>query len=163
MPQLQKFTTEYVAPEDRIRISGQVEQGAPQVIWLTQRLMQRLVPVLTRWIEQQNPQGVSGEVGHTFAQQAARTALAPQEPVNASEGGSSRLAAAIDISRSAQAVRLTFRDQEDRSTELTLNGTQLRQWLNIVHDLYAGAGWPLDIWPDWMQSTPDPQPPNMLQ
>ena len=163
MSQFHTFTTEYVATEDRIRISGQIEQESPLSIWLTQRLLQRLLPVLTGWLEQQSPQGVAGEIGHTFAQQAARTALTPQEPVNASAGESSRLASAIDVSRSAQAVRLTFRDQDDQSTELALNATQLRQWLNIVHDLYTRAGWPLDSWPDWMRSTPEPQPPKMLQ
>ena len=163
MSYLQKFTTEYIATEDRIRLSGQVEGEAPLVIWLTQRLLLRLIPVLTEWLDQKSPQGMSGEIMHSFAQQAARTSLPPQEPVVAKETGAFWLASSVDIARSEQSVKLTFRDSEDRSTALTLNGTQLRQWLSILHDLYVKAAWPKDIWPEWMQTNTKPQSPNMIQ
>lgn len=155
MHQLQKFTTEYIAAEDRIRLSGQIEGNASLVIWLTQRLLQRLIPVLTEWLENQGPQDLPGEIVHSFAQQAARTKITPQEPVAATAAESSWLASAIDIKRGTQAVRLTFRGTTNQNAELPLNSTHLRQWLAILHDLYAGAQWPMHVWPDWTRPSED--------
>ena len=46
MHQLQRVTTEYVDSEDRIRISGScVDDGLVQ-LWLTRRLMDRLLPMV---------------------------------------------------------------------------------------------------------------------
>ena len=47
MNSLQRITTEYDEREDRIRVSGQLAQGEAVVLWLTQRLLNRLVPHLT--------------------------------------------------------------------------------------------------------------------
>ena len=162
MPKLQKFTTEYVATEDRIRLSGEIENNGALVIWLTQRLLQRLIPVLTEWLEKQSPGKLPGEIVQSFAQQAARTALTPQEPVSSTTARASWLASSVDINRSAQAVRLTFRADDEQSAELPLNATHLRQWMGIVHDLHAAAGWPMNIWPEWIRPAAEPDLPKML-
>ena len=43
MGTLQRCTTEYVECEDRIRLAGELASGATVVLWLTQRLMNRLI------------------------------------------------------------------------------------------------------------------------
>ncbi len=43
---LQRITTEYVELEDRILLAGELGNREAVVVWLTQRLLQRLVPVL---------------------------------------------------------------------------------------------------------------------
>ena len=41
--------------------------------------------------------------------------------------------------------------QEDiAKATLTVEAKQLRQWLGIVHVLWQRAGWPLALWPTWM-------------
>ena len=42
MAELQRFTTEYVEIEDRIRLAGETAPGHTVVLWLTQRLLARL-------------------------------------------------------------------------------------------------------------------------
>ena len=49
---LTSFTTEYIEQEDRLRLVGSFEQGKV-VVWLTLRLLQRLLPLFVRWLEQQ--------------------------------------------------------------------------------------------------------------
>jgi len=34
---------------------------------------------------------------------------------------------------------------------VTLAARPLRQWLDIVHDAYRKAGWPLAVWPGWLR------------
>ena len=43
---LHRITTEYIDSEDRIRLTGQLASGDTVVLWLTQRLLNRLVPHL---------------------------------------------------------------------------------------------------------------------
>lgn len=50
---LQRITTEYRAQEDRLCLTGERANGDAVVLWLTQRLLNRLVPHLTGWLEQQ--------------------------------------------------------------------------------------------------------------
>lgn len=156
MNELQRITTEYVDAEDRIRLAGEVGGSADaQVLWLTQRLMQRLLPHLLGWLEQQvSAAPVSADQHQAlqgFVQQAAKAELQPQAPVQASERSKQWLVTAVDIASSAQRITLTFKGLEpDAQVRLTLADQPLRQWLAIVHERYRQAGWPLDLWPQWM-------------
>jgi hypothetical protein len=146
---LERITTEYIEAEDRIRLCGKVASGVPVVIWLTQRLLQRLLPALLRVLE-----GNSADVHHAealqgFAQQVARAELKPQVPVQAGAGSAAWVALSVDIATSAQAVSLTFRDADGQAAMLMLEATPLRQWLGILRDLYVKAEWPCDVWPGW--------------
>lgn len=148
---LQRITTEYIAIEDRIRISGEVEHAAPVVVWLTQRLLQRLLPVLLQWLERRGADIVRAEAMQSFAQQAARAELAPQAPVCGGAGSTTWLALSVDIAQSEQAVTLTFRGVDGQDATLTLAAKPLRQWLSIVHDAYIKAEWSVEVWPEWMR------------
>lgn len=168
-PILQRITTEYVADEDRIRLAGEGADGATVVIWLTQRLLQRLLPVLLQWLEQQGaPQEVHGshtlhaELLQGFAQQAARAELAPQAPVQPNAGSTAWLAHAVDIGHAAQAVNLTFRSTDGARAALLLSDKQLRQWLGILSDATLKAEWPPGAWPQWLRDSTPPARGQMV-
>ena len=72
MPTFERITTQYIDFEDRIRLAGEVGNAAPVVIWLTRRLLQRLLPALLQWLERQGADKQRAEVLQSFAQQAAR-------------------------------------------------------------------------------------------
>ena len=55
MAELQRITTEFVDAEDRIRLAGEDAAGEAVVLWLTQRLLNRLVAHLCDWLEQRIP------------------------------------------------------------------------------------------------------------
>ena len=49
--ELQRLTTEYVDAEDRMRLTGEIRPGETLVLWLSQRLLMRLLPHLFLWLE----------------------------------------------------------------------------------------------------------------
>ncbi len=150
MPTFERITTEYIDLEDRIRLAGEVGNAAPVVIWLTQRLLQLLLPALLQWLERQGDDTPRAEVLHSFAQQAAKAELTPQAPVRAVAGCAAWLALSVDITRSEQVISLTFRGADVQDAPLILAAKPLRQWLSIMHDAYLKAAWPLNVWPGWV-------------
>ena len=149
---LTRLTTEYLPDEDRLRLSGEDADGASVMIWLTQRLLRRLLPALLAWLERQTGAMPRPEIMLSFAQEAARAGLQEQAPVRAASG-TGWLATAIDITAGAQAVELLFRATPDLRATLVLEPTALRQWLGIMHGHWASAEWPADVWPAWMSES----------
>lgn len=196
MSELKRITLEYSAHEDRMRLTGARASGEREAIWLTRRLLERLIPVLVDWIEQEGsdlprprattpqPDSLSGskprpakrtasasasqlstrptnqaalqpslprpEPLHEFAQQMARSQLEQLEPVRAQQGDRSWLAHAVDIKRNRRQIILQLRGGHDEAAALSFAARPLRQWLNILFEVYVRAGWPLEIWPSWM-------------
>lgn len=172
MSDLQRITTEYVDSEDRIRLCGEIAPNQTVVLWLTQRLLNRLVPHLLGWLEQQV--GVSGAVGsdvradavNSFAQQAAVASMEHQSPVQAHSAQSAWLVHSVDVTVNPEVVRLTFKGQtrSDPSAQtleasVTMKALPLRQWLSILHEQCRRAGWvnaspeaANAVWPEWIQA-----------
>ena len=77
--ELQRITTTYVDVEDRLRLTGVLANGTVVQLWLTQRLLGRLVPPLTSWLVRNALLGA--EHALPGAAPAAKVALADQEMV----------------------------------------------------------------------------------
>ncbi|WP_153110544.1 hypothetical protein [Propionivibrio limicola] len=152
--QLQRITSEYIAAEDRIRLTGETNQGQTVALWLTQRLLGRLMPHLLGWLEQQTGGRLDAEIRQDFAQQAAIASLTPQPPVPPHAQNRSCLVQEVNINATPQNVRLTFRSagggDHAMPAFLVLSPLPLRQWLDVLYRLYRTAGWAADFWPDWM-------------
>lgn len=176
MKALQKITTQYVDREDRIRLAGETGPEQAVVLWLTQRLLQRLVPPLCHWLEQHSPvpagsiaSATRAEVAQGFAQQAALAELQPQAPVAAEKAETAWLVTAVDLQLQAEVVRLVFRFEpltglspseataDPEGVALQIQAQPLRQWLAIVHGQVREAGWPLEVWPTWMDPRTAPR------
>ena len=161
MSDLQRITSEYIEHEDRIRLTGAVETGATEVLWLTQRLLIRVVNHLLQWLEQQSTvaapdalkDGEAAQLVQGFAQQAASAELQLQPPVQSQGDEQAWIVNSVDITRSPQAVKLNFKGAHGELAGLTLEARQLRQWLAIIHQLWKVAQWPPAIWPRWMQDS----------
>lgn len=170
MIELQRITTQYIDAEDRIRLSGESSEGGERttlVLWLTQRLLSQLISHLIGLIEKQSGEQSSDSGSKTpvsnlmqgFAQQAAESELAAELPVKTEAVSQSWLVQEVDIALSAEgALVLVFKrdlggtEQENSGAKATLSveAKQLRQWLGIIHTQWQQAGWPLTIWPTWM-------------
>lgn len=165
MTNAQRFTTEYVDVEDRLRISHQLTSDAIEVTWLTQRLTDRLVRHLSGWLESETQQTAQSEHQQSFAQTAAATHLAQtsatqktpavQPPTESKHW----LVLAVDVNvnkaGAGEGVHLQFRGQDPQDKlQLSLNKLQLRQWLNIIRSQYKVAQWPLSAWPSWLEEDP---------
>lgn len=155
--ELQRVTTTYVETEDRLRLSGELAPSQTVVLWLTQRLCNRLLPPLFAWLEGQTIGQASvaraeahAELLQGFAQQAARAQLPAAPPVEATAPSAIWRVETVDITRAPTAVRLTFKSDAGEAIRLLLTSQALRQWLGIVFDQYVKAEWPTAIWPVWM-------------
>lgn len=153
-PELQRVTTEYVPVEDRIRISGETADGATIVLWLTQRLLNLLVPRLTGGLERLD--SASDALLQEFAQQAAEASLPPQPAVEATAPVANWRVDSVDILSGAEGAALTFRSEDGGAARLSMATEHLRQWLGILRRQYGAAGWTDRIWPDWMDEASRP-------
>jgi hypothetical protein len=154
---LKRISTLYVEGEDRIQLSGEVDNAPPAVIWITRPLLLRLLPSLLQWLEKEAPAQATAGLLQEFAQEKARAGLTTQPPVR--PDGPSWLATTIDVSRSKNQVTLTFRSREGQAASLPLASTPLRQWLSILHRAWVKADWPAGAWPEWIQ---DKDPPKKV-
>lgn len=162
MHQLRRVTTEYVDSEDRIRISGScVDDGLVQ-LWLTRRLLDRLLPMVLHWLGSDAGAGSREAIMQEFEQQAAREAMAPLPAVQAQDE-SAMLVQAVDVTSGDSAVGLAFRSSvtpdDSPVYQIVLERQALRQWLSIMHDQYRKAEWPLDVWPAWISAAGEPALP----
>ncbi len=163
---LARLTTEYMPGEDRLRLAGETGPDQAVVLWLTRRLLERLLPHLFDWLERHGGHGPQaadsgyGELMQGMAQQSARASLPAQPPVDAARASRSWLVASVDVSAEPALMRLVFAAPEgEEPVSLDLEARPLRQWLNIVHDRYRQAEWPMTVWPAWMTEAARPVEP----
>lgn len=161
--ELTRITTRYVAVEDRVRLAGERVGGSQVAIWLTRRLLQGLVPKLLS-----SPDAAPGaapgvipahrELLLGFAQQKALAAHVPVAPVAPPAEAESWLAERAAISRSPQALTITFESADGQAASMLLTPAAVHQWLAIIYRAYRSAQWPLDIWPAWVTENLEPVP-----
>lgn len=159
-PELQRVTTRFYPAQDRICLSGELPQ-THVALWLTQRMLRRLLPILWEWLAMHSPFEAAGssvdawqrDVVEGFAQQAARTQLeqmAPVTPVRVAADSPEYLITSVQVDRSAQRLRLVLLRDDAPVAQMVLYQQPLRQWLNILFDAWRRAEWPTDVWPAWM-------------
>jgi SpoVK/Ycf46/Vps4 family AAA+-type ATPase len=86
---IQTFTARYDAIEDRICLNAVDVSGGKQSIYLTRRLMDQIIPVLAKHLEEKTPKGVPADVVQAMTQERlrqARKAEPPAEPRHATSG-----------------------------------------------------------------------------
>lgn len=165
MLELERFITQYVELEDRIRLIAQTKQGGVMVLWLTQRLLNRLVPYFCHWLQSQSTAVTPAlqYVHQGFAQQAAQLALqqsvenAVQLPTPTAQLGAdvnAVLVHGVQITATGDHLMLGFKDvQGTVHAQLPLSTKVLRQWLCIIKKQYRKAHWPIVDWPQWLQAS----------
>ena len=169
--QLKRITTQYIAFEDRIRLTGADEAGSTLTLWLTQRLISRLVVPLCDGLEKQTTPApkkagtpavpsLQTHMVQTFAQQKAAAALPKAGPVVTAPESPAWLVEKVVIKHIKNDVRMVFKGlEENHSAELTLSTFELRQWLGIVFKQSKSAGWPTQVWPTWVEEASKPAAP----
>ena len=147
---VERVTTVYSVTEDRILLSAEVMCGGSHKLWLTLRLLQRLVPVLLRTCN-------AGEQGHSismaeqvFKQEKAKGELTRQPSVRVDEHSPEFLVNEVSFS-AAEGITLIFKSPGADQHALYLAATPLRQWLGILCQHYESAGWPMAVWPQWIR------------
>lgn len=166
MSDIDRFTTAYDAREDRIRILVALSSGDIQKLWLTRRLLDRLVQALVKKLEavvSENSTTVSAsstEAVQRFTQAAAIDAFEKQKPVTSSSDEGAQASTALLVTKislrwSRSRIEIDLKVDDEIGQTLAFNEKTLRQWMGIVHSQYKIAKWSDDIWPSWMQRHPD--------
>ena len=158
-----RITTDYVELHDRLRMAGELPRDGAVIMWLTQRLVRRLVPLLLQWLDQQAGSVPRRDIVHGFAQQAARMGMEEHPRVDIARNNAEWLVSRIDYATEAGHLVLTMRNDDGYAFGMRLAPMELRQWLTVLHGLWAHAEWPMDIWPDWLANqTPEERAPPQL-
>jgi len=155
------MTTAYLDLEDRFRLAGETSDKELVGLWLTQRLLLRVLPHLIRLLENQRPPATATDNDNQvsgllqgFAQEEAKQSLArekPIAPVAPNEIPDFKLVRTVDLSTTAGKAKIKFNLEVGEPVILLLDQRHLRQWLVIIKKYWDRAGWPSSIWPAWMK------------
>ena len=161
--ELQRITTYYDPNEDRIRLSGEDESGEPLALWLTRRLLNRLIPVLLQWLERHNTPGADSDCSPDFVLNLPWDEPLRQPPPKEFPICPQYLVRSVNITQ-GEALSLIFHHKDTSPTassfSLAFGPHPLRQWLNALREQYEKAEWPMTCWPEWAQA---PAPQEMLR
>ncbi|MCY3690031.1 MAG: hypothetical protein F4234_12865 [Gammaproteobacteria bacterium] len=179
---LQRITSEYVATEDRFRLSGITDKGGEVSYWVTQRLLLRLLNFLLDWLETHREelerQAATDMLGPVVTRSAKRSAQAGENVSGEEAGGeeaeekeaeagesseedktaTAELLFEADIRIAASRITVVFKPRKSEHSQLSLQLDEAWQWVAILHTLWKRAEWNLSPWPDWVEEVKAPHP-----
>lgn len=160
MVKLKRLKFDYHPVEDRIRLQGLDETGRVVHLWLTARLLNRLIPHLAAWLTGTLPARAPrisplGVPAGAAPQQATPRAPAPLQvrPSTAEPEapGNPDLVEGVAVQSSADGVCLRWRSVRGEDlAEMRLSRAETRQWLLRLYQVFRGADWPVAGWPAWI-------------
>jgi len=166
MVMIQKITQHYDPEQDRIGLTAQNAKDQVLLLWLTQRLANRLAGALACWLDEDLKTMTAGQSVfslHAWEQSAARAQMKPGRPVDPAAAQGEALLNAVDLVRGPSGYTLTFKWGSADAARLTLTATGLRQWLGILHQLFDTAEWPKHAWPEWFAVGAESGAPSTTQ
>jgi len=165
-PTIRRFTTEYDAEEDRIRLTLERAEGGPVRLWLTRRLLVKAVPELVKVLDTRlvTPEGLpahDGAAGQRRDQLAALGRMQPQRPVRPAPGEqmADHLITGIGLRLKRTALLLDMKRGEEVVQTVPFGIGHMRQWLALLNQCFRMAGWEDPIWPDWLTPPPPGESP----
>ncbi|MBR9830192.1 MAG: hypothetical protein GYB41_16405 [Oceanospirillales bacterium] len=163
--QLTRLTTQFVENEDRFLISAESDVGGVN-LWLTQRLLRRLLPHLIEWVGRREsgtaveampgpgqPASDAPPAAVSSTRQVNRQLVAqhrqPLARVPADTATLTCLVHALQFQPRDKVLRIVFA-LPDNEAVLLLQEEHARIWLGVLYKHWQQAQWP-DVWPDWMK------------
>lgn len=166
----QRFSTKYVALEDRVQLLVEGKSGRVHALWLTRRLLNNLIVPLLETLNtlpsvQAVPKG-QASIMQQFSQSDAVSGIKKQPPVSADrpsqQESKESLVSAVDVHKKRRKVVLVFKTEADIEQSLPLTEKGLRQWLSVLHSQYQAAGWAETFWPSWMSQKDERRGPSAV-
>ncbi|QJD71894.1 hypothetical protein [Marinobacterium sp. LSUCC0821] len=147
--QITRFTTEYSPEQDRIRMVIETAEGEKRVIWLTYRLLNRLIEAMVKALEQETSGVPESSNLQGFSQERARQKQVQEPPVLAEQNTPEWLVNRVDLTVSPEKLDIVLFKDEARAS-LPMPRMNARQWLGIVRQLFTVAQWHSEHWPTWI-------------
>ena len=140
-----------------------VEESQQQtiVIWLTRRLLVRLIEAMVKAIESETVGRPESDTLQSFTQHRAQQAQVEESPVRALQGSAEWLINRVDLNVSPERLTLKLFSDDECAT-LPMPRVNARQWLNIMQRLFEVAEWHYDKWPSWLQHSPSVTQPDLV-
>ena len=147
------FTSRYDVIEDRLRFDAVDAQGGKQAIYLTRRLVDRVIPVLVSHLEGKTPSGVPPDLAQGMSQSRARQVRQAGETTQAVVADNETptwLCRTIHIQKVEHGLTVIFTDDTGIDAVMPMVDANLRAVLDIFLELYTKANWPTVSFPVWM-------------
>lgn len=169
---VQRFTTEYVHAEDRIRISLERADESLAVLWITRRLAVRLVPQIVKVVDAlPRLRGKTTQAPSDNTQRRnqldALGKIEQQAPVLGGDLPSdldSHLITVLGVRLTKGALLIDFKTGRDTVVQtLPFSEDAIRQWLGVLHMNFRKAEWKEDVWPEWITAKGWDQGPDALR
>ena len=160
MYSLKKVTAEFIETEDRIRLSALSDDDKTVAFWLTQRLLSRLITHLAKWLEKNPPDLQKASSGQNnpdpgFIEPEKKSDRAPfpeQTSVKIKKSDESVLITEVDVKFGENGLVLILKSEKKSCAKISFTGTEARQWINILLNLWQKGGWPSSLLPQWIKN-----------
>ena len=155
-----------------MRLSLERGDDSIAVLWLTRRLMRRLVPQIVKVVDalpRLQTGGAAAPVSDNAQRRSQMDALGKieqQAPVLSGElpaGLENHLITGLSLRMTKAAVLIDFKIGEETVQTLPFSEAALRQWLGLLHLNFRKGEWVEDIWPKWITSKGWDQGPDAMR
>lgn len=153
MGPIRKFSLTYSPLEDRIAWDGEDAAGVTVRLWLTQRLCRALVGAILPLFEGKGPGAAAAQKRaalQSFEQAAAIADFGKVSGVATTPETAEGLVKGVHIRPRPDRLDLVFDFGAGEQRILEAHPPAVRQTLFVLRRLYQVAGWPTEIWPDWV-------------
>ena len=149
---IQTFTGRYDPVEDRFRLDAVNAAGEKQSIFLTRRLVDRVIPVLVSHLEGKTPDGAPADLAQGMSQPHARQARQTGEATPAVAATPTWLCRTMHFQKADHGLNVIFTNDTQVDAVMPMVEANLRAVLDILLELYTKANWPTEPLPEWMKS-----------
>ena len=163
--QIKTFTGRYIPVEDRLRLDAVDLDGNTQSLFMTRRLVDRIIPVMVEHLEGQTPEGMPSDLVQEMQQDKARQVHAEgvmEAPVEVAPEIVPWLCRTVHLTKTGSSLVVVFTDDTHVEAHMPMTAENLRVVLDIFKTLYTAAEWSLQAFPDWMQTPASAEAPHML-
>ena len=129
-------------------------KGSKQAIFLTRRLVDRVIPVLVSHLEGKTPEGVPADLAQGMSQSRARQARQTGEATPAVAADTETptwLCRTMHFQKADHGLNVIFTDDTQTNAVMPMVEANMRAVLDIFLDLYTKAGWPTEPFPEWIK------------
>lgn len=158
---IHKISQRYNQREDRIETAIQNESGKIIRLWLTQRLANRMVAVLVKWLPEMQELSTV-EVAAKVAEPSSKTSEKAANPstqkqseqpskdqsVDFNTPGEEGLLLSVDMSQQQKDYLLTFKWGVTGVASIKMGIEQLNSFIEGLIQLYRAAQWDLKVFPE---------------
>ena len=156
--------------EDRIVMDSSDNNKKVERLWLSRRLLDRLIPTLADQLEVNSSKLIPTELEQSLAQEKAEIDKQKSEAVKIENRNPSWLVTSVQVGWNESKFQLLFLGdntnepvEKDNRAKFDLAITNLRQWLNAIYKIYLKADWETKAFPQWLnEKSPKSNKPILL-